>query len=92
MKAINKHTARIADIAPGATGEVDAENATVKVMLDAGLLVDVEVERKRLVAELGASDAAEALAAENAALKARLAELEAAALKTRTPKPPKGEG
>lgn len=92
MKAINKHKAAVCGIAPGLTGEVDAENATVKVMLVAGLLVDVEVERKRLADELGASDAAESLAAENAALKARLAELEAATLKTRTPKPPKGEG
>lgn len=70
MQAINKHTARVAGIAPGESGEVDAENPTVKAMLAAGLLVDVEVERRRLAAALGPS--------EEDKLRARVAELEAA--------------
>lgn len=85
MKAINKHTAKIADIAPGASAEVDESNPTVKLALGAGLLVDAAVEAKRALESVGGDSA---LVDENLALKAKLAELEASLAKLSPPAPP----
>lgn len=42
MRALNKHTAPVAGIAPGSIGEVDPDNSGIKVFVEAGLLVDAD--------------------------------------------------
>lgn len=42
MRALNKHTAPVAGIAPGDVGVVDAETSGVRVFIEAGWLVDAD--------------------------------------------------
>lgn len=76
IEAINKAKAKICGIAAGSVGKVDETNPTVKAALAAGLIVDVEVERKRLAVALGGPSVED--------LQARIRELEALAAKPET--------
>lgn len=95
MRALNKHTAPVEGIAPGAIGEVDPENSGIKVFVDAGWLVDADTHRepereptieeaKKAVEDLASrlADAREFIQSANdraAAHERRIAELEAQA-------------
>jgi BMFP domain-containing protein YqiC len=47
VRVVNRHTARVAEIAPGEAAEVDESNPGVKVFLEAGLLVDAATVEHR---------------------------------------------
>lgn len=47
MRVENKHTAEVAGIAPGQSGDVDEKNAGIKVFVEAGFLVLVEESKKK---------------------------------------------
>lgn len=91
MEVVNRHRARIAGVLPGERGEVDEANPTVRAALDAGLLVDAKIAAAEALEVAGGESA---LLSENAALKAKLAELEAALAAKAAPAPsprvPKG--
>lgn len=88
MRVLNRHTARIAGIAPGASEEVDEKNPTVAAAIAQGLLVDAAKEVAAAIAAIGGDSA---ILDENAALKAKLAELEAALAAAKAPaKPARG--
>lgn len=75
MEVINRHSARLADVMPGERGTVDETNPTVVAALAARLLVDAKDAAAEALAAAGGESA---LLDENAALKAKLVELEAA--------------
>lgn len=86
MRAFNRHKAQVAGIEPGGTGEVDTDNAGIKVFIEAGLLVDANTisgpEREPTLDEMRAhvADAnANALKfnGETVEARSRVAELEA---------------
>jgi len=91
LEVINRGRAKVCGVKPGARGEVDETNPSVRAALLGGVLVDAASVRASLLAEAGGY---EALLSENAALKAKLAELEAALAAKAAPAPsprvPKG--
>lgn len=88
MRVLNKHKARIAGVAPGASEEVDEKNPTVAAAIAEGLLVDAAKEVAAAIAAIGGDSA---IIDENVALKAKIAEMEAALATAKAPaKPVKG--
>lgn len=86
MRVVNRHTARVAEIAPGEAAEVDESNPGVKVFLEAGLLVDaatVENPEPELTLDQAKAKlaAAERLGRENESLRAHVADANTNALK-----------
>lgn len=86
MRVFNRHKANVAGIEPGETGEVDTDNAGIKVFIEAGLLVDANTisgpEREPTLDEMRAQMeharlSFEDLRRENENLRAHVAELEA---------------
>lgn len=86
MRVVNRHTARVAEIAPGEAAEVDESNPGVRVFLEAGLLVDaatVENPEPELTLDQAKAKlaAAERLGRENESLRAHVADANTNALK-----------
>jgi len=90
MRVFNRHKANVAGIEPGETGEVDTDNAGIKVFIEAGLLVDANTisgpEREPTLDEMRAQMeharlSFEDLRRENENLRAHVADANANALK-----------